>query len=239
MKFTYSVLAVTLALGTASIATRVPVPAINAEKKYAIANLEGLTDEPAAVSPALATTLLDILENYGLTNYWGVTGAHSHINLTHGQVMCQSGSESRVAHVVGNYDEMASTNVPYNYRVTDAGELLPLDLGPITSEVIAARSALAAATADGCFLREFSTASKGVMAGIAYIRPIERHALEYDSIVMNRYDLSTSIGIASTIPLSQISRHGAVSFYTRGIGHLASRAQATDECDDCIFPFED
>lgn len=141
------------------------------------------------------------------TQNFGVVGVHSHIALAPGQVMFQGGNSTFTHQEIKVYDDVKDTGVPYTYRITTDAEpqLLPLDLGDITSGVLAARNDLATAMAGGNFLNgnniycifplykfkltgmcsEFAEAASGNLAGIAYIRPLDRTALEHSEIVKN------------------------------------------------------
>jgi hypothetical protein len=81
-------------------------------------------------------------------------GVHSHVVLQPGQVMFQRGNSTFTHQEIEVYNDVKDTGVPYIYHITtDANpELLPLDLGDITSGVLAARSDLATAMA-GNFLK--------------------------------------------------------------------------------------
>ncbi|KAJ7272114.1 hypothetical protein C8J57DRAFT_1506962 [Mycena rebaudengoi] len=150
-----------------------------------------------AVDKALATKLLDILENYGLTNNFGVVAVHSHMSLAEGEVIFQHGNASSVSQAIEIYEDVKDSGVPYTYRITD-GALLPLELRESSPEAVAARGELAAATA-GNFLSDFSTASSGHLAGIAYVRPLDRAALESNGVVKYHYNEALTAGFTAAV----------------------------------------
>ncbi|KAJ6513531.1 hypothetical protein DFH09DRAFT_1251504 [Mycena vulgaris] len=229
MKFLSVLLA--LAVSVSAVAT------IPGEGAYSASNLSDLPDDPTDVTQALANNLLDILENYRLTKNFGVVGVHSHIDLAPGQVMFQHGNTSSIHQEIEVYDDVKSTGVPYNYRITggENPELLPLDLGDITSGVLAARSDLATALA-GNFLKDFAVASAGHLAGIAYIRPIDRAALENGAIVKNHYNAAKTAGTAAPIKLADVTTNDAPSLFTRGVGNSTAASDITILCELCGIP---
>ncbi|OBZ74797.1 hypothetical protein A0H81_05243 [Grifola frondosa] len=216
-----------------SVACAVVVPTIPDEGAYSVKNLEGLSDKPTDLTKPVAVQLLDVLEKYGLTDAFGVVGVHSHVQLANGQVMFQTGNSTYIHQGIASYDEVKSSGVPYNYRISSSGELLPLDLGTITDDVIAARKELAAATSGGSFLTEFASVSNGLLTGIAYIRPLDRAALMNNSVVKNHYNLAKTEGTAAAIPAASADPNDAPSFFTRGISNSTAAADLTILCEIC------
>ncbi|KAJ7712025.1 hypothetical protein B0H16DRAFT_1667636 [Mycena metata] len=197
-------------------------------------NLSDLPDEPTDVTQALANNLLDVMQNYGLIKNFGVVGVHSHVELAPGEVMFQHGNTTFSHQEIEVYDNVKGTGVPYNYRITsgDSPALLPLDLGDITSGALAARSDLATAMA-GNFLKDFAAAAGGHLAGIAYIRPLDRAALENGSIVKNHYNAAKTAGTAAPISPADAATDDAPSFFTRGVGNSTALSQITILCSLC------
>ncbi|KAJ7254182.1 hypothetical protein C8J57DRAFT_1518809 [Mycena rebaudengoi] len=229
-------LVIFVALSTVFSVSASPV-AVPEEGAYSTSNLVGLPEKPeTAVDKALATKLLDILENYGLTNNFGVVAIHSHMSLAEGQVIFQHGNASSVSQGIEIYEDVKDTGIPYTYRITD-GALLPLDLGDSSPEALAARDELAAATA-GNFLNEkhfkdFSAATGGHLAGIAYVRPLDRAALENNGVVKNHYNEALTAGSAAAVSLAAAQTDDAPSFFTRGIGNSTDPSRITILCSVC------
>ncbi|KAK7031969.1 hypothetical protein R3P38DRAFT_2522507, partial [Favolaschia claudopus] len=210
---------------------------------YSVSNLGGLPDEPTSVTQPLANQLLDVLEKYGLTKNFGVFGVHSHVSLAPGQVMFQHGNSTFTHQEIEVYDDAKGAGVPYTYRITtDANpQLLPLDLGDITSSVLAARIDLAAAMVNRAFLQEFAETASGHLAGIAYIRPLDRMALEHSEVVKNHYNVEKTAGNATAISLEAVESDDAPSFFTRGVGNSTAVSEITILCSACGHgnPWED
>ncbi|KAK6984946.1 hypothetical protein R3P38DRAFT_3102347 [Favolaschia claudopus] len=212
---------------TAAIAAGVKIPG---EGAYSVSNLRDLPDEPTSVTQPLANQVLDVLEKYGLTKNFGVVGVHTHVSLAPGQVMFQHGNSTFTHQEIEVYDDVRSDGVPYTYRITtdDAiPQLLPLDLGEITPNVLAARSDLAAAMANKAFLQEFAATASGHLAGIAYIRPLDRMALEHSEVVKNHYNAEKTAGNATAISLAAVESDDAPSFFTRGVGNSTAVSEIT------------
>ncbi|KAJ7038565.1 hypothetical protein C8F04DRAFT_1255843 [Mycena alexandri] len=208
MKF----LSLILALAVVSASTVIPVPG---EEPYSASNLSVLPDEPTDVTQALANNLLGVMQNYGLIKNFGVVGAHSHVELAPGEVMFQHGNATFSHQEIKVYDNVKDTVVPYNYRITsgDSPALLPLELGDITSD--------------------FAAAAGDHLAGIAYIRPLDRAALESGSIVKNHYNAAKTAGTAAPISLADATTTDAPSFFTRGVGNSTAPGQITILCSLC------
>ncbi|KAK6977731.1 hypothetical protein R3P38DRAFT_515639 [Favolaschia claudopus] len=225
---------------TAAIAADVTIPG---EGAYSVSNLGGLPDEPTSVTQPLANQLLDVLEKYGLTKNFGVVGVHSHVSLAPGQVMFQHGNSTFTHQEIEVYNDVRSVGVPYTYRITTDAipQLLPLDLGEITPNVMAARSDLAAAMANKAFLQEFAEKASGHLAGIAYIRPLDRMALEHSEVVKNHYNVEKTAGNATAISLTAVESDDAPSFFTRGVGNSTAVSEITILCSACGHgnPWED
>ncbi|OBZ71222.1 hypothetical protein A0H81_08969 [Grifola frondosa] len=147
-----------------------------------------------------------------------VIGVHSHVQLTDGQVMFQTGNSTYIHQAIANYDEVKSSGVPYNYRISSSGELLPLDLGTITDDVITARKELAAATSGGSFLTEFASVS---------------NALTSNSVVKNHYNLAKTEAPPPLSPAASADPNDAPSFFTRGISNSTLAADITILCGLC------
>ncbi|KAJ7080933.1 hypothetical protein B0H15DRAFT_924299 [Mycena belliarum] len=227
MKFLYLFLAAT----TISLSGAVTIPG---EGAYAISNLVDLPEQPTDVSQALANKLLDVLENYGLTKNFGVVAVHSHTDLAPGQVMFQHGNATFTHQEIQEYAAVKDEGVPYNYRITTdaAPALLPLDLGDITPGANAARADLASAMA-GNFLQDFAKAAAGHLTGIAYIRPLDRNALENGEVVKNHYNDEKTAGTANAINLADANPADEPSFFTRGVGNSTAASDITILCGAC------
>ncbi|KAJ7659044.1 hypothetical protein DFH06DRAFT_1089840 [Mycena polygramma] len=205
---------------------------------YSTSNLSDLPAQPKEVGQALANPLLDVLQHYGLTDNFGVVAVHNHVDLAPGQIMFQHGNASSTHQEIAEYDELKADGVPYTYHVTtDATPaLLPLDLGDITSGVLAARADLATAMG-GNFLKDFSEAATGHLVGIAYIRPLDRAALENGGVVKNQafaidltgvqYNHEKTAGNATAISLAAVDPTDEPSFFTRGVGNSTALSDVT------------
>ncbi|KAJ6503639.1 hypothetical protein C8R45DRAFT_1209303 [Mycena sanguinolenta] len=231
MKFLNAILALT----AVSVSAEVKIP--GEVGAYSTSNLSDLPEKPTNVSQSLANNLLDVLENYGLTKNFGVVAVHNHVNLAAGEIMFQHGNATGTQQAITVYDDVKANGVPYNYRVTtgDVPLLLPLDLGDITSEVLAARTDLASAMA-GNFLKDFSAAAAGHLVSFAYIRPLDRTALENGGVVKNHYNHAHTAGTAATISLADADPNDAPSFFTRGVGNSTAASDITILCELCGIP---
>ncbi|KAJ7919687.1 hypothetical protein B0H13DRAFT_2428719 [Mycena leptocephala] len=227
MKF----LAVFAALAIASVSAKVSVPG---EVAYSVSNVVDLPEKPQNVDQELATKLLDVLENYGLTKNFGVVAVHNHMVLADGQVVFQRGNSSFTSSGIAIYNDVKDIGVPYNYRITsgDSPALIPLDLGDNTSGALAARRDLAAATA-GNFLKDFAAVAGAHLAGIAYIRPLDRAALENNNVVKNHYNEEKTVGTAGPISVAEAHSDDAPSFFTREVGNSTAASDITILCDVC------
>jgi hypothetical protein len=192
-------------------------------------------------------------------------GLHSHFSLGPGQVVAQYGNSSLVTQGIEVYDNVKDTGIPYTYRITtgDKPALLPLDLGDITSAVLTARNDLATAMA-GNFLKgnkyfspifyalenlrkgaDFAEAASGNLVGIAYIRPLDRAAVEHAQIVKLKVcasqlagsnpnlmswqiNAATASGIASAVSrqLEDVVT-GIPTFVTRGVANSTAASEIT------------
>ncbi|EIN04955.1 hypothetical protein PUNSTDRAFT_146229 [Punctularia strigosozonata HHB-11173 SS5] len=220
---------ISLAVGSFSLVT----PIVPHEGAYSVNNLDGLTAEPTDLTTEIATQLLDILEKYDLTSAFGVVGVHNHMTLAPGQVAFQTGNATATHVEIAEYSAVKSEGVPYNYRITPTGDLLPLDLGSATSDALAARTALGAATSSGSFLKEFAQTAAGHLAGVAYIRPLDRAALTNGAIVKNHYNAAKTEGVAAPIAAVDADPEDAPSFWTRGISNSTAPADITILCSIC------
>ncbi|KAJ6474130.1 hypothetical protein C8R45DRAFT_1011008 [Mycena sanguinolenta] len=220
-----------LTLTAVSVSAAVKIPG---EGAYSTSNLADLPEEPTNVSHSLANNLLDVLENYGLTKNFGVVAVHNHINLAAGEIMFQHGNATGTQQAIAVYDDVKANGVPYNYRITtgDVPLLLHLDLGDITSDVLAARTDLVTAMA-GNFLKDFSAAAVSHLVGFAYIQPLDRMALENGGVVKNHYNHAHAAGTASTISLTNADPNDAPSFFTRGVGNSTAASDITILCKLC------
>ncbi|KAJ7768549.1 hypothetical protein B0H14DRAFT_3591594 [Mycena olivaceomarginata] len=218
----------------ALVAIQASAVTIPGEGAYSVSNLGDLPEEPTDFTQPLANKLLDVLEKYGLTRNFGVVGVHSHVELAPGQVMFQHGNSTFTHQEIEAYDAVKETGFPYTYRITTdvTPQLLPLDLGDITSGVLAARNDLATALS-GNFLNEFAAAASGHLAGIAYIRPLDRTALEHSEVVKNHYNADKTAGTANAINLADVATTDEPSFFTRGVGNSTAPSQITILCGLC------
>ncbi|KAJ7205605.1 hypothetical protein C8J57DRAFT_1541640 [Mycena rebaudengoi] len=78
--------------------------------------------------------------------------------------------------------------------------------------------------------KDFSTASSGHLAGIAYIRPLDRAALENNGFVKYHYSEALTAGSAAAVSLAEVQTYDAPSFFTRGIENSTDRSRITTIC---------
>ncbi|KAF7345995.1 hypothetical protein MVEN_01622100 [Mycena venus] len=235
------------ALATVAVSTAVkPIPG---EGVYSATNLADLPHDPVNFTRPLANKLLDVLEKHRLTKvrcsgssisilsqsnvpYWsfGGVGLHSHVSLGPGQVLAQHGNSSVVTQGIAVYDDVKDASAPYSYHITagDSPALLPLDVGDITSGVLAARNDLVTVL-NGDFLKDFAAAASGNLVGIAYIRSLDRAAVEHSQVVKFNFNTAKASGTSSAVGLAEIAT-GVPTFATRGVANSTAASDITILC---------